>query len=298
MFKKYQHIERLGTQETEGLLHGQCWVFPKLDGANAQIWFQDGQVHCGTRNQSLGTNGDFRGLGQWAKQSFVRDLFDEQPDWHLYGEWLVPHTLRTYHDKYWNEFHVFDVMCNGEYLSYNDYHETLEYYGFYVVPPICVVHDPTIEWLTKLLPQATYGIKDGQGTGEGIVVKNYNYINPYGRVTWGKIVANEFKAKHNAREPQIMTAPAIYERYLAETFLTETLVRKTAAKIAAMHNGWESRFIPQLLGTVWHDFVTEEIWAILKKGKNPRIDFAHLHRCITQRTKQLAPDIFGLAEDA
>ena len=38
MFVKYQHIERFGTQETEGIENGTCYVFPKIDGTNASLW--------------------------------------------------------------------------------------------------------------------------------------------------------------------------------------------------------------------------------------------------------------------
>ena len=31
-FKKYQHIEKLGTMATEGILNGKVYLFSKLDG--------------------------------------------------------------------------------------------------------------------------------------------------------------------------------------------------------------------------------------------------------------------------
>ena len=34
-FKKYQHVERLGTSEVQGIENGMCYVFPKIDGTNA-----------------------------------------------------------------------------------------------------------------------------------------------------------------------------------------------------------------------------------------------------------------------
>ena len=40
MFKKYTHIVRFGHDEVEGIEDGTCYVFPKLDGANASIWFE------------------------------------------------------------------------------------------------------------------------------------------------------------------------------------------------------------------------------------------------------------------
>ena len=36
-FTKYQHIERLGTTETNGIEMGMCYIFPKIDGTNFRI---------------------------------------------------------------------------------------------------------------------------------------------------------------------------------------------------------------------------------------------------------------------
>ena len=37
-----------------------------------------------------------------------------------------------------------------------------------------------------------------------------------------------------------------------------------------------------------HEFITEEIWEILKKYKNPTINFQALHRFVIQRIKELS----------
>lgn len=41
-FNKYQHVEKLGNKEVEGINIGTCYVFPKIDGTNASIWNDDG----------------------------------------------------------------------------------------------------------------------------------------------------------------------------------------------------------------------------------------------------------------
>ena len=35
IYRSYQHVERLGTTETNGNLDGTCTIFPKIDGTNA-----------------------------------------------------------------------------------------------------------------------------------------------------------------------------------------------------------------------------------------------------------------------
>ena len=38
MFVKYMHLERYGNEEVDGIEQGTTYVFPKLDGTNAQVW--------------------------------------------------------------------------------------------------------------------------------------------------------------------------------------------------------------------------------------------------------------------
>jgi hypothetical protein len=33
-FRKYQHVERYGSPEVEGVELGECCIFPKLEGTN------------------------------------------------------------------------------------------------------------------------------------------------------------------------------------------------------------------------------------------------------------------------
>lgn len=44
-FKKYQHVGRLGTTSTEGILNGYVYVQPKIDGCNTTIYIDDMTVY-------------------------------------------------------------------------------------------------------------------------------------------------------------------------------------------------------------------------------------------------------------
>lgn len=60
MFVKYMHLERYGNDEVDGIEQGTTYVFPKLDGTNAQVWLnEDGTIGAGSRNRTLssGTTG-------------------------------------------------------------------------------------------------------------------------------------------------------------------------------------------------------------------------------------------------
>ena len=78
-FKKYQHVERFGTIETAGIENGMCYVFPKIDGTNASLWWDDG-LKAGSRNRELSLNYDNAGFIAWAvNQPSFRELFREHP---------------------------------------------------------------------------------------------------------------------------------------------------------------------------------------------------------------------------
>lgn len=51
-FKKYQHVGRLGTTSTEGILNGYVYVQPKIDGCNTTIYLDDNDcIHIAGRNK-------------------------------------------------------------------------------------------------------------------------------------------------------------------------------------------------------------------------------------------------------
>lgn len=109
-FVKYQHVCRLGTQETEGILNGYVYVQPKIDGCNTTIFLgDDGKVHIAGRNKEYeeGTKND-RGLIKYIEEhpqyeSFLKD----HPTTRLYMEYLVQHSLKTYYDDAWKKPYVF-----------------------------------------------------------------------------------------------------------------------------------------------------------------------------------------------
>jgi len=297
MFIKYHHVERLGTDEVEGILDGECYVFPKLDGTNASVWIEGGQLCAGSRRRKLTLEQDNAGFLAYILDSEITApliaLLIANPSLTLYGEWLVPHSLKTYREDAWRRFYVFDVYDREaeRLLPYDEYSTMICDSAIQVIPPMRVVSRPTEEWLVKLLDSNTYLITDGQGCGEGLVIKRYDYVNAYGRMTWAKLVRNEFKEKNLKAfgVPNVQMTNLEYK--IAETFLTQPVVDKVYADMTA-EEPWRSRRIPELLGRVWHDFVVEEIWEVLKRYRNPTIDFRRLHRYVVARIKALRPDLF------
>jgi hypothetical protein len=293
-FRKYQHVERLGSIETEGILNGMCYVFPKIDGTNASLWSDKGELKAGSRNRELSLDNDNAGFYEWAinPMETIGQFFLFFPDLRLYGEWLVPHTLMTYNEDAWRKFYVFDVVDKeGKYLEYEVYKEILDKYGIDYIPPICKVENPTQERLINQLKKNYFLIKDGEGTGEGVVIKNYDYVNKYGRVTWAKIVENEFKSKHQRSEITELKEKKEIESEIVNKFVTIHLVDKEYQKIVN-ENGWSSKLIPRLLNTIFYCLVKEESWNFVKHFKNPKVDFKRLSFHTTLKIKELKPELF------
>jgi hypothetical protein len=290
-FEKYQHVERFGTVETSGIEMGMCYVFPKIDGTNGQLWWDNG-LKAGSRNRELQIDNDNAGFYNWAlKQDSFKMFFAKYPHLRLYGEWLVPHTLKTYQKTAWNNFYVFDVMNGETYLFYEEYKNLLDEFGIEYIPPICKIENPTYERLVNQLEKNGYLIEDGQGTGEGIVIKNYKYKNKFGRVVWAKIVKNEFKTKHQKCDVTEIKENKIIEEEIVNKFVTSVLIDKELAKIEN-ETGWSSKYIPKLLNTIYYCLVKEEIWDIVKDFKFPTIDFKRLNYFTTIKIKEIKPNLF------
>lgn len=298
MFKKYMHLERFGTEETSQLLDGRVWVFPKLDGSNASIWYEDlGNgifgLSFGSRNRQLQLDNDNAGfMNACYMDSRYGNFFFKHKNLRLYGEWLVPHSLKTYHDDAWRRFYVFDVLddTTDEFLSYDKYKPLLDEFSIDYIPPLMIIKNANEDMLFQALDKCgTFLVKDGQGLGEGIVIKNYECgPNKYGRLTWGKIITNEFRDKHlKEMGAPIVSGSKIVEEEIVFEFVTESFILKEQAKITNELGEWTSKSIPRLLGTVYHELVTEEIWNILKKHKNPRINFSLLNKLTINKVKKV-----------
>lgn len=289
-YQKYQHIERYGTNEVQGIEQGTCYVFPKIDGTNGQLYWDDG-LRAGSRNRELTLDYDNQGFYNWActRGEFDQFFYDFH-DYKLFGEWLCPHSLRTYRESAWRKFYVFDVMDSlGNYLTYDEYKPIMEAYGIDYIPAIAVINNGTYDQFIAQLKKNNYLIEDGKGIGEGIVIKNYDYFNPYGRKTWAKIVTSEFKEKHfKVMGASPLEGKKIIEEEIAEKYVTTALVEKEYAKIAS-DTGWTSKDIPRLLNTVYHSVITEDAWQMVKEFKNPVIDFKRLQHFVFSQVKLKAP---------
>ena len=308
-FKKYQHIERFGTMEVEGIEFGTCYVFPKIDGTNGSMWVEDeklpANIQFGSRRRHL-VDDDNAGFKRDIESDCYSDFgnfFSNNSGLRLFGEWLVPHSLKTYREDAWRRFYVFDVVRDlpeelpsgekFEYLTYEEYQPLMEEYGIDYIPCIAKYTNGNYEAFLKCLDGNNFLIEDGKGSGEGIVIKNYDYKNKYGRTTWAKIVTSEFQEKHSKEMgPAEKSARIAAEDHIVKDFCTTALIDKVYSKITVESGGWSSKFIPRLLNTVYYELVTEECWNFVKKFKNPMVNFKRLQQLVTAKIKEVKPELF------
>ncbi len=302
-FKKYQHLERLGTSEVRGIELGVCYIFPKIDGTNSSVWMSDdGELRAGSRKRELSLEDDNAGFYAWAKgQPNLLEFLKSNVGVRLYGEWLVPHSLKTYRKDTWRKFYVFDACVDIEqveegptqrYLPYEEYQEALEKYNIDYIPPLCCIDFPSDVQLTRLLETNKYLIEDGEGCGEGVVVKRYDFVNKYGRPAFAKVVSNSFKDENRKSfGDRVSKGPKAVEKDIVEQFVTKELCEKVYHKLDN-ELGFTSKMIPRLLNTVYYDLIREESWEFIKKYKNPTIDFKKLQLLTFDITKQHLNKIF------
>jgi hypothetical protein len=294
-FVTYQHIEKFGTDEVEGIDIGKVYIFPKIDGTNGSVWFDGECISYASRKNELVERDNAGFKHELSQDERFKKFFEKYPQYRLYGEWLVPHTLRTYQENAWRKFYVFDVVeigRDGIYIQYDTYKEWLDEFGIDYIPPQRIIMNPTYENLLKELEVNGFLMKDGE-LGEGIVLKNYLYRNKYGEQRWAKIIRNEFKELHSKEWGCPETENRLVEQDFVDMNVDVHLIDKTIAKIEeAEGTRWRSTYIPRLLNTVYHDLVTECIWDFIIKKKIKIFDFKKAQTLCIMKIKELKPELF------
>lgn len=293
-FRKYIHLEKFGNDEVQGIELGKNYIFPKIDGSNGVIWFHE-KLRAGSRNRELQLDNDNQGFFNYISGlDKYKDLCYENKDLYFYGEWLVPHSLKTYREDAWRRFYIFDVLHkeSDKFMKFEEYETILKKYDLDYIPPIAVIKNGQYENFLHELDNNKFLIQDGQGHGEGIVLKNYEYQNVYGRQTWAKLITTTFKDKHLKEMGASVKEFKMIEQDIVDNIVNKHLIDKTYAKIVNECNGWNSKYIPRLFHTVFYDLVNEEIWNELKRLKNPTINFGTLYSLTVMKIKEIRGELF------
>lgn len=288
--KTYKKIHRLGAEENDGILIGKCYIQEKIDGANASIWWDSdtNQVHYGSRTRDLrAANDNFNGFGDWmAKNPQVGAYLEKNQLVRLNGEWLVRHSI-GYHEASYKSFYLFDV---DEERDGKDYRYSME--GMYELADhlkipsahlFASLENPTLEQIKEFAGKSVLGLK-----GEGVVIKNLDFISKFGDLEYAKYVTQEFK------EDNAITfggnnkhSDTYWEMYFVNAYVTMPRLEKILHKFAAMsEERLDMKHIPQIMGMMHHDIISEEAWEISKKCTAP-FDFKAFGRLVQRKTRQM-----------
>lgn len=290
-FKRYPKIHRLGKEEVEDILIGECDIQEKIDGANTSIWInKDGVIACGSRSQLL--QGGFNGFYEYVQvNAEIEKYLIDNPTHRLCGEWLVRHTVQ-YKETNYGKFYLFDIAITTEdgepeeFLLPNVVREVAARYGIPHPHFFGTVNNPSLKELESFLGQSTLGER-----GEGIVIKNMGFKNKFEDLVYGKMVTQEFlegnaitfggNNKHSDNYA---------EMYIVNKYCTLPRVEKIIHKIEpTVDRKLEMQDIPRITNSVYHDIITEEMWEIIKKTQ--KINFGALKRLTLKKAKQIFVDI-------
>lgn len=325
--RKFDGVERYGKEEVENITNGTCYIFEKIDGANCSLYYDqnDGLTIC-SRNQIVWTEkgtikNNFRSIVDYVlSNANIYDMIKEYNDCIFYGEWLVKHSI-SYPESVSNKIWFFDVYNTREesYFPYELIEAMFTTYSVLYVKPLAILESPTEEVLKSFLNVNTFLASPNQ---EGIVIKNYDYINRFGRQNYAKIVNSQFKEVNRTVfamqsdcckmgayqqedkwicskcEKETTVTKVRYfdssEEKIAEEYVQVARVKKILNKILnisseASHDqfGGLEKHTSRILETTWYDVLTEDMHDIVKKYKYPIIDFKKFKKCVIDKTKTI-----------
>ena len=160
------------------------------------------------------------------QETGVKAYLARHPHCYVYGEWLIKNQISWYKADAWHKFYIFDVYDDDlrRYLRPEEYQQELIDLGATVIPQLAIIENPTMEQLEELIKTNKYLINDDiDKIGEGIVLKNYDFINRFGHHCYGKLVANEYlQHKYVSRKTKIEQ----YENSDIETKALELLTEE------------------------------------------------------------------------
>lgn len=277
MFEKYMHLEHLGHPATQGILDGTCYVFEKLDGTNGSVWIEDNQINAGSRNRKLSESEDNFGFYKYVQTNpnLVDFLSKFEKGTVVYGEWMVPHTIKDYPSDLWHTFQIFDVKENGEYLPYSKWFGKAEASQVEYIKPIHSTTELTQDVILEL----------SSSCKEGIVIKNYEFINKFSQYVSAKVINPNF-GTNTSKVSQVKNTDSFLSG-IVNKYLSLHLILKTRDKLQG-----ETIDRKKLINMIWYDFIQEDLFEILEKEKNPVINFKLLKQLVTIKIKETLPELF------
>lgn len=273
-------------EETEGLLNWEGIVIQeKIDWANLSIWLEEGEIRVGSRNQDV-TNKSFNWAVEYVRSHpWIIQLLKDNPEYRLFGEWLVPHTITNYNSDAYRHFYIFDILLpSGEFLDPLEVNIIANKYNIKKPEVFAVLDFPSYEEIEEYAGKSFIW-----PNWEGVVIKNPLFINKFLNKQYWKIVTKEFKESNgitfwNHRRDD-------KESKLTNKFVTIERIKKIINKIEQNEDRDVQKWdINKIIWLTFHDIVTEEISSIIKEDK---ISFKKLNKLVGQKTWMLSSQLIS-----
>lgn len=302
-YKSFIHVLRLSRPECDGYLDGKIYVSVKMDGTNASIWYDsdDNAIHYGSRKREINMFDDNAGFAAYCESSvdsgieYLKQICRDNPNIIIYGEWLAgiagrkfTGAIKNYLDGGFYVFAMYDC-CNDRYLTHDEWIPMIESGYDKIMRPIAILDHPTEEQVDALLDKTNYNLPDS-AFGEGIVLYNYDFHDRYNHWQVAKIVRSEYLngKKEKIKKPNISSTNV--EEDIAEFYITDAEIAKEQNKIMLElgETAWvfDNKHIGRLIATVWHEFISDSLPTVIKKYKNPTIDFAKLNNLSNTKVRE------------
>jgi hypothetical protein len=196
------------------------------------------------------------------------------------------HTI-SYNKTAYKQFYLFDVVTeDGEYWTMQEVKLVAEEFGI-LYPQIFSFGKFTEEQIQEFAGKTNLG-----KIGEGIVLKR-DFTNKFGDKAYAKVVTQKFKEDNaiyfggNNKHSE-----TYWEMYVVNKYCTLARVQKIINKIQPeIDEKLALKHIPRIVGTCYHDMITEEAWEIASKVGT--IDFNALKRLANKKFVQIYKDILS-----
>lgn len=293
-FRKYEKIHRLGKEETDGILDAPVHVQEKIDGANLQVWLEEGIIHVGSRNNDVTLREDgFNGAVQYVQNhDGIQQFFEDMPDNRLYGEWLVRHTI-LYTATSYNKFYLFDIhVPESGFLPTDAVIQFANKYGIeqpHYYGKFDVKSKEDLDKIHALVGKSMLGEK-----GEGVVIKRSDFVNKFGDIVYAKLVGQEFMEDNAVAFGGNNKFSDVYrEMWAVNKYMTLGRIQKICMKIESeTGERMDMKHIPKVMGLAHYDLFQEEMWAIADNCTVP-FDFRKFQQLCYKKAKQVFVDILN-----
>ena len=232
--KKYTDIVRYGKASTRDVLQvgDIISITEKIDGANASFTYDVDNplgVSCYSRRLPLTNDNTLRGFYGWVSDNIVPIKEKLNPRYRYIGEWLVSHKIQYQEDRY-NQFYMFSIWDEEteQYLSDDIVISEAERLGLKTVEYFYRGEFISYEHMSSFIGKSN--MTKVPNMGEGIVVKNSNYFDNFGKQVFVKLVSEKFAEVQKQKLPK---NPNINEKEVAiiKSILTKPRVEKLMLKL-------------------------------------------------------------------